>query len=108
MLNLSKNKLGESTYTFSESKQHTLELQLGSDNKPLQPRVLVTPESRQFIDKQIVNIKNMMSKGDLYYKSPGSIRFKLYSSPIEITESGTLLVKVDQENYVEKIYEFDF
>jgi len=105
---LIKNKLGESTYTFSESKQHTLELQLGSDNKPLQPRVLVTPESRQFIDKQIVNIKNMMSKGDLYYKSPGSNRFKLYSSPIEITESGTLLVKVDQENYVKKIYEFDF
>ena len=32
----------------------------------------------------------------------------MYSSPIEITESGTLLVKVDQENYVKKIYEFDF
>ena len=53
-----KNRLGESIYNFTGPNNHTLNLKLGSDDNPLQPRVLVTPETRQFIDKHMVNITN--------------------------------------------------
>ena len=105
---LRKNKIGEPIYLFPESGHHTLELTLGSDNNPLEPRVLVTPEARQFIDKQTVTIKNMMPDGKVYYQTPGSQKFRAYTVPVEINNSGILKVQVKQKNNISSVYEFDF
>ena len=103
-----KNRLSESIYSFIGPNNHMLNIKLGSDDDPLQPRILVTPEVRQFIDEQIINITNLMAVGDILYQTPGSKKFKPYNGPVKISKSGTLLVKVVHNNHEDIIYKYEF
>ena len=102
-----KNKEEETQYVIKKS-EGSLELKLGNESKRLQNRILVSPESRTFIDNMKIELKSLMGHGNISYKTPSSDTFYDYKGPFEIKDSGILIVKVSESEKISSKYQIAF
>ena len=86
----------------------SLEIKLGDESAYLKNRILVSPESRTFIDDIKIELRSLMGNGKISYKTPSSSTFKDYKEPFDVKESGILVVKVFEDNKPSSNYEISF
>ena len=103
-----KNEESQSLYYINNQGTASLEIKLGDESAYLKNRILVSPESRTFIDDIKIELRSLMGNGKISYKTPSSSTFKDYKEPFDVKESGILVVKVFEDNKPSSNYEISF
>jgi len=103
-----KNDKSQLSYYINNQREGSLQLKLGKEYKNLKNRILVSPESRTFINDIKIELRSLMGNGKISYKTPSSSTFIDYLEPFYVKESGVLVVKVLEDNIPSSDYEITF
>ena len=78
-----KNEESQSSYYINNQGTASLEIKLGDESAYLKNRILVSPESRTFIDDIKIELISLMGNGKISYKNPSSKYFlKIIKNPL--------------------------
>ena len=103
-----KNDKSQLSYYINTQDKVSLKLKLGDESSPLKNKILVSPESRTFINDIKIELRSLMGNGKISYKTPSSGTFKDYIEPFNVKESGALVVKVFEDDKPSSEYEIIF